>query len=79
MAENNKMDNIKVELELPFDLNCEMCEVVNEMAYINCTKTYSECRNFRKDLWKKVDKQLNMIRKKVFEQILVFEFNYDEE
>lgn len=35
----------------------------------NCTQTYSECRAYNKNLWKKVDKQLNGIRKKIFEQI----------
>ena len=69
----NKIENKKVEIKIPSDLNCETCAVVNEMAEMNCTRTYSECRSYNKHLWNKIDKQLNSIRKSIFEDVLTFD------
>ena len=68
----DKIENKKVEIEIPSDLNCETCEIGNEMSYNNCTQTYSECRQYNKNLWNKIDKQLNNIRKSIFDDVLTF-------
>jgi len=65
-------ENKKIEIKIPTDLNCETCEILNEIAFLNCTQTYRECRNFNKNLWNRIDKQLNKIRKEIFDDILTF-------
>lgn len=55
-----------VKIDLPY-FDCEECRVVAKMVYNNCTKTFSECRHYRKDKWSQIDKQITKIRKNIFE------------
>lgn len=57
--------DVKIEEYEVYKFDCGLCDMDD-----NCAKSYSECRQYNKDAWNMVEKQIRKMRQEIFEKVI---------